>query len=101
MYCDIVGRPVTNYRPCKLSRNWIRWSADYKAAMNQIRNGELSWSEWLNSLRPPVVGPIWSLDDPGPAIFPFMKKVTKRFNRLIRKIVITSYSIHYTKLYDY
>ena len=95
MYCDIVGRSVTNYRPKKLSRNWIRWSADYKAAMTQIGHGELSKIKWLKSLRPPVVGPVWSLEDPGPAIFPFLKKIAKRINRLKKKVwIFEKYDIY-------
>ena len=86
MYCDIIGRPVPKFPPRKWSRKWIRWSADYKAAMNQINNEELSWLGWLKSIFPPTVGPLWSLDDPGPTIFPFLKKITKRIKHLKRKM---------------
>lgn len=86
MYCDIVGRPVPNFHPRKMSRKWIRWSADYKAAINQINNGQLSWLGWLKSIFPPTVGPIWSLDDLTPSIFPYLKKIGEKIKRVKRKI---------------
>lgn len=63
--------------------------------MNQINNEELSWLGWLKSIFPPTVGPIWSLDDPGPTIFPFLKKITKRIKHLKRKIwIFERYNIY-------
>jgi predicted ATP-grasp superfamily ATP-dependent carboligase len=78
MYCDIIGRSNPNFRPKKISRKWIRWSADYKAAMHQIKNKELSWFDWFKSVIPPNVGPIWSIDDPAPFFMPYIKSFTMK-----------------------
>jgi predicted ATP-grasp superfamily ATP-dependent carboligase len=77
MYCDIVGKAIPSIHPKKVKRRWIRWSADARAARNQIQKGELSWAGWLKSLMPPVVGPIWSLDDPMPFLSPYLKKILR------------------------
>lgn len=78
MYCDIAGKPIPLFHPKTIKRRWIRWSADARAARKQIQKGELSWGGWFKSMMPPVVGPVWSLDDPMPFLSPYLKKTLRK-----------------------
>ena len=87
-YLDALDLPFPEFKQKKISRRWIRWSADSESAKIQINNGELTWSDWLWSIRPPVTGAIFSFDDLGPLVMHF-------FKRLKRKLKTTQVHDHY------
>ena len=83
-YCDITGLPVPLFRQKRLKYRWIRWSADYQAASHAISQGDLSISNWIKSIMPPIVGPVWSLDDPAPFFYTYFNRIKRKFLKLIK-----------------
>lgn len=83
-YCDIIGLPVPVFRQKRLKYRWIRWSADYQAASHAIRRGNITISDWMKSIRPPIVGPVWSLDDPAPFFYTYFNRVKRKFFKFIK-----------------
>jgi predicted ATP-grasp superfamily ATP-dependent carboligase len=78
-YCALAGLPQPRFRVRRISRRWIRWSADSKAAAWYRRQGELGLAEWLWSIRPPWGWARWCWHDPRPTVSYF-------FRRLVRKL---------------
>jgi predicted ATP-grasp superfamily ATP-dependent carboligase len=82
-YCDIVGLPIPNFHQKWLKYRWVRWSADYEAAVHQLKKGDLTLLDWFKSLRPPIVGPIWSLDDPVPLLRSYVFRIKRKLSKLL------------------
>ena len=110
-YLDAMDLPFPEFEQKKISRRWIRWSADSESAKIHINNGELTWSDWLWSIRPPVTGAIFSFDDPMHVIVSYArrmkrkyssitKKIKKKTKRIIRKIFIYEKYIIFKKDID-
>lgn len=110
-YLDALDLPFPEFRQKKISRRWIRWSADSESAKIHRNNGELSWLDWLWSIRPPVTGSIFSVDDPMPIVRGFFVKAKKKifqiyfdfsrvFKKKFRKIYLSEKFIIYKKKVD-
>jgi len=84
-YLDALDLPSPEFKPKKVSRRWIRWSADCESAKIHRNKGELSFMAWLLSIRPPVTWAIFSLDDPSPIIMGLFSRVKRKLGSLIKK----------------
>ena len=67
MYCDTLGRPLPHnltqkYRGTK----WIYVRRDLQSAFHYWRRGELSFSQWLRSVRGPKEYALFAWNDPAP-----------------------------------
>jgi len=70
-YCDLAGEPPPKVRRRLCRTRWVHLNSDMRSAEHYRTRGELGWIAWLWSIRPPVRGAYWALDDPVPflAIF--------------------------------
>jgi predicted ATP-grasp superfamily ATP-dependent carboligase/GNAT superfamily N-acetyltransferase len=82
-YLDAVGAAIPQFTQKRFPRRWIRWSADFETAKEQLKNGDISFLGWIKSIRPPATGAIFAMDDP----FPFVVKIYRRLLRISGKIV--------------
>lgn len=65
-------------RPVK----WLHAGDDYAAAAQYMARGELSWRQWLGSLRGPKSYAIYTPQDPGPFLELLKRKAKNRMARL-------------------
>ena len=88
MYCDLLGLPLPLCREQRYgNRKWLYLRRDILAALNYWRAGDLSTTEWIESLRGPMELAVFSLSDPKPFIFDVLqagRKVLKRAERARR-----------------
>lgn len=85
-YLDALDLPFPKFNRKKISRRWIRWSADCESAKIHRNNGELSWLDWLWSIRPPVTWAILSFDDPMPVCALYGRKIKRKYLSVLSKI---------------
>jgi len=70
MYCDLTGLPLPSERQQRYTGGkWINLVTDSLSAFQLWRNGELTFTEWLRSVRGKKFFAIWSLTDPKPFIW--------------------------------
>jgi hypothetical protein len=88
-YCDLTGLPLPAMHATQKKVKWVEFRADRRAAKRHVAKGELTWLDWLGSIRPPVGWAVWSLDDPAPwfaDVFGRLgHRVGKALGRLSRK----------------
>ena len=83
-YCDasnVQEKPVQSYEENYI---WFDWQRDFRAAIDYVRSGVLTWGQWLKSLRGKKMWAIYSKDDwrPGAAYtITLAKKFLKRIFR--------------------
>lgn len=65
-YCDALGLATPKPKSPWLQRRWVHFGTDRLAAHDYRRRGELGRLAWLWSIRPPVRGAYFALDDPSP-----------------------------------
>jgi predicted ATP-grasp superfamily ATP-dependent carboligase len=66
-YCDAAGLALPAAREQRyVGTKWLDLRRDAQAAVVANRRGELSWAEWVRSLRGPKAHAIWSRRDPVP-----------------------------------
>ena len=67
LYADQVGLPV---RPCKAEtgKRWVRLTTDVAAALMAIMAREISWKDYVSSLRNADVEAVFSSEDPFPGV---------------------------------
>jgi len=69
MYCDALDLPLPPNRVQKYGNaKWIYFARDLQSAFHYYRNGKLTLSEWLHSLRGVTVDAIFAWNDPMPFI---------------------------------
>jgi predicted ATP-grasp superfamily ATP-dependent carboligase len=68
-YCDAIGIPVGPVKSYKENFIWVDWQRDIRAVIDYIKKGQLTFGEWLKSLRGKKMWAIYSMDDwrPGAA----------------------------------
>ncbi|MCA8966910.1 MAG: hypothetical protein KDC48_18660 [Planctomycetes bacterium] len=81
-YCDLAELPAPAVRRPRRARRWVYWSWDTQAAAYYRRRGELGLLAWLWSIRPPVRGAVFALDDLGP----WLATVGAAWRRLGQKV---------------
>jgi len=80
-YCDAINIPVEPARSYEENIIWVDWQRDTRAAIEYMRKGELTFGQWLNSLKGKKMWAIYSKDDwrPGAAFtFSLMGKFLSR-----------------------
>jgi GNAT superfamily N-acetyltransferase len=90
-YLDALEKPIPQYKQKRISRRWVRWSADYETAKEKMKQGDLSLGCWLRSIRPPVSGAIFAIDDPLPffgKIYRKLFKIKKIAKKKVRKVIL-------------
>ncbi len=65
-YCAALGLPPPQPANRPGRRRWVSFGSDRMSASYYIQRGELSRPEWLWSIRPPIRGAYFALDDWGP-----------------------------------
>ncbi|WP_321532686.1 hypothetical protein [uncultured Desulfuromonas sp.] len=85
-YLDALGKAIPRYRQKKIPRRWIRWSADFETAKEKMKQDDLSLLSWLKSIRPPVTGAIFALDDIKPFFRMYMKRVENKLSKIISRL---------------
>lgn len=69
MYCDLVGLPLPDTRTQQYTNvKWIHLLRDLRSAYFYFRQGELSFGDWLKSMRGRKYYSVFSLKDPAPFI---------------------------------
>lgn len=66
VYLDCLGEPQPKPSRPWLRRRWVHWSSDRLSAHHHRRQGDLGRASWLWSLRPPIRGAYFAVDDLGP-----------------------------------
>ena len=66
-YCDVLGRPLPqNLKQQYRGTKWIYVRRDLQSAFHYWRRGELSFSQWLRSVRGPKGYALFAWNDLGP-----------------------------------
>jgi predicted ATP-grasp superfamily ATP-dependent carboligase len=79
MYCDAVGWPLPANREQKYGDvKWIFLRRDIQAALYYWRKGELTFREWLQSIRGRKAYALFSWRDLGP----FLRDITRTISRM-------------------
>ena len=87
-YCDALNIPQEPVRFYNENMIWVDWQRDTRAAIDYIKKGQLTFGEWLKSLRGKKMWAIYSADDwrPGAAFtFRLMGKLINRVFRINKK----------------
>lgn len=79
-YLDLLERPLPRLRP-KRRRRWVNLGHDRLAAHHYRMRGELGRLRWLWSIRPPVRGAYWAVDDLGPFVAVARRALRERLAR--------------------
>lgn len=79
-YLDLLDLPLPRLRPQR-RRRWVHLAHDRLAAHAYRLRGELGRLRWLWSIRPPVRGAYWALDDPGPFVELVRRAMGSRLRR--------------------
>ncbi len=82
-YCDAVGIPIEPVTSFTTGIIWIDWQRDLRAAIQYWRKGELSWQNWLSSLRGNKMWAIYNSSDPLPGIFFTLQLIGTLINRIL------------------
>lgn len=62
-HCDALGQPVEPQLTYREGIIWIDWQRDVRAFWMYRRRGQLSWGQWLRSLRGEKMSAIYCWDD--------------------------------------
>ena len=62
-YRHLVGLPAEETRPPTRPRTWIYLKNDIKSARYRVKQGSLTWRQYLASLRGPRVFAVWRWDE--------------------------------------
>ncbi|OQY23105.1 MAG: hypothetical protein B6I37_06060 [Desulfobacteraceae bacterium 4572_35.2] len=82
-YLDAAGGILPQCKQKRFLRRWIRWSADFETAKTKMKQGDLSVFGWIKSIRPPVTGAIFAVDD----LKPFIVYLVRRIKRKVEKLI--------------
>ncbi len=64
-YFHLIGRPYPEHERPRSDVKWVLARSDFKSARFYIRRGDLSWLEYLRSLRGPKEWAVWRWSDRG------------------------------------
>ena len=84
-YWDAIGEeliPIHGPKDNDVAIKWLDEIADFEAARYNIREGKLSWLEWLNSLRNVKVLALWNMNDPKPFILTIKQLVKAKLQKI-------------------
>lgn len=80
MYCDAAGLPLPPDREQRYGDvKWIHLRRDLQSAFVTYRRGDLSFREWLASIRGRKAFAVFSSRDPMPFVFDILDAITKAF----------------------
>ena len=85
-YCDLAGLPQPKLRAKRRRIKWVYLASDRLSADYYRRERQLGLIGWLLSIRPPVRGAYWALDDPKPLSSILMGKLANRIKKLVRMV---------------
>jgi len=86
MYCDTVGLPLPPNREQTYSgAKWIYLEKDLRSALHYRRRGELTLSEWVQSMRGPKSDALISWRDPAPCVLDLVRGARIIANRLTER----------------
>lgn len=80
-YCDILKLPTDSSMTYRENIVWIDWQRDIRAAIEYWKKGEITFFEWLQSIRGEKMSAIYSIKDWKPGIaftFSLIPKIVKR-----------------------
>ena len=78
MYCDAAGLPLPPDREQRYGDvKWIHLRRDLQSAFVTYRRGDLSFRDWLASVRGRKAFAVFSLRDPMPFVFDILDAVKK------------------------
>lgn len=87
MYCDALGMPVPTYTINQSGgTKWISLRRDIMASVEYHARGDLSFRDWLNSIKGVKTFAVFSIRDPLPFIFDFAELLKKMFESAGRGI---------------
>jgi predicted ATP-grasp superfamily ATP-dependent carboligase len=75
-YMDMTGQPVPATRP-SAGRKWLL-EEDFISFRQYIRDGHLSWSKWVGSLRGVKETAWFAVDDPTPFFFRVLNRLRRK-----------------------
>jgi predicted ATP-grasp superfamily ATP-dependent carboligase len=76
-YEYLIGGAVQVRLRARTRYRWLKWSLDWRAALELHRARELTLGGWLRSLARPTVHHTFLWRDPGP----FLKRLARRLSR--------------------
>lgn len=84
-YDDLMGRPVTRQSGYSTDLKWLAFADDFRAFLRSYHpEGQLSWRQWLLSLRGRKVYDVFAWDDPRPFLvssWRYLKALWRRLRR--------------------
>ena len=85
LYLDLTGQCVTP-ATCREGRKWIVEDRDLASCVRYVRDGKLTFREWLRSFRGIDEAAFFSLDDPIPILAMCLTDVRKLLTNMHNKI---------------
>jgi len=74
MYCDAAGLPLPENRTQNYGNaKWVHLRRDFQAFLYHRKRGEITFKEWINSLKGHKSHSLFSLKDPLPFIFDIIR----------------------------
>jgi predicted ATP-grasp superfamily ATP-dependent carboligase len=83
MYLDLTGERVPDGHPCE-QRRWLAEIQDLRAVVSELRDGALTPSAWMASLRGIDETAWWSWDDPQPLFAASGRLLAGRLGKQLR-----------------
>lgn len=85
VYEDLIGRQVALQNDYRTDIKWLAFGMDFRAFIKSYRpGGELSWIEWLMSLRGKKIYTFFAWRDPVPFLFSIYNDVKKRVAKVTK-----------------
>ena len=87
-YNDLVGHSLAKVDAFKTNIKWLRFWSDFRTSFGKsgyLSSGELTFQDWLRSLRGEKDHAIFDWDDPKPFFISFLRGFIKLIKKIFRK----------------
>jgi predicted ATP-grasp superfamily ATP-dependent carboligase len=81
-YKICLGESVNINKEYSVGKKWLNLQHDIKGVRVIIKDGSLTWLQWILSVIKADVNAIFALDDPLPALYLFKSLVTKSYSKI-------------------
>ncbi len=81
-YMDAIGQPLPPVKSWKPGVKWVRITQDLMAAWTLHRLGRLTYRDWWQSLKGPLVDAVFAWDDPRPFLSDCGASLRRKFLKL-------------------
>lgn len=85
-YKTCLGERITINAEYPIGKSWLYFYYDFKGMRVKIKDGSLTWYQWILSVIKNDVGAIFALDDPLPGIILLLRIIKGQMRKIISRI---------------